>query len=45
MREIDEKQSNMCVCPVCNSTVFRVYITHIIDDARLYCFECGEEWP
>ena len=34
----EEKQ----VCNKCGNDTFRVYIKIIIDDARLYCVECGE---
>jgi len=34
----EEKQ----VCPKCGNDTFRVYIRIIIDDARLYCANCGE---
>ena len=35
---VEEKQ----VCKNCGNDNFRVYITIIIDDARLYCAKCGE---
>jgi late competence protein required for DNA uptake (superfamily II DNA/RNA helicase) len=34
----EEKQ----VCQKCDNDTFRVYIKIIIDDARLYCTNCGE---
>lgn len=27
----------------CGNDIFRVYISIIIDDARLYCTKCGKE--
>jgi uncharacterized Zn finger protein len=34
----EEKQ----VCRNCGNDTFRLYIKIIIDDARMYCAECGE---
>jgi hypothetical protein len=34
----EEKQ----VCRQCGNDTFRLYIKIIIDDARMYCAECGE---
>jgi len=34
----EEKQ----VCKKCGNDTFRVYISIIIDDARLFCAKCGE---
>ena len=39
-----EAEKNRCKCDECGNETFRVYITNIIDDARLYCELCGEEW-
>ncbi len=30
------------VCKHCGNDTFRLYITIIIDDARMYCAVCGE---
>jgi hypothetical protein len=37
----DESTEEIVVCEYCNNTTFTVYITSIIDDARLYCNNCG----
>lgn len=38
-----EDFADKCVCE-CGNDSFRVYITTIIDDARLYCNKCCKEW-
>jgi ribosomal protein L37E len=40
--EKDEQPEEKLVCKKCGNDTFRVYITIIIDDARLYCTKCGE---
>ncbi|MFO8233992.1 MAG: hypothetical protein R6U04_01115 [Bacteroidales bacterium] len=40
--ESDENPEEKQVCPNCGNDTFRVYITRIIDDARLYCVKCGK---
>ena len=40
-KEQDEKSEEKQVCQNCGNDTFRVYITIIIDDARLYCANCG----
>ena len=40
--EKDEPPKEKCVCKKCGKDSFRVYIKVIIDDARLYCANCGE---
>ena len=40
--ESDENPKEKQVCPHCGNDTFRVYITRIIDDARLYCAKCGK---
>lgn len=37
-----EPDKDKQVCKKCGNDTFRVYITTIIDDARLYCSKCGE---
>jgi len=41
-KEEDEPVEEKQVCPKCGNDTFRVYIRIIIDDARLYCSQCGE---
>lgn len=40
--EKDQQPEDKMVCKNCGNDTFRVYITVIIDDARLYCSKCGE---
>lgn len=44
-QEKREKPEEKVKCPKCGSDSFRVYMKVIIDDARLYCSECGEFYP
>lgn len=39
-----EEEGDKVVCLKCGNDTFRVYITMIIDDARLYCTKCGTCW-
>jgi len=44
----DEKKENpeeKEICNNCGNDTFRIYIKVIIDDARLYCANCGEYHP
>lgn len=41
--EEKEDIKDKCVCD-CGNDSFRIYISIIIDDARLYCSKCGKEW-
>ena len=41
-REEEEKKKDKVICKHCGNDTFRVYITIIIDDARLYCTNCGK---
>jgi hypothetical protein len=41
-REEDEEIEKE-ICRVCGNDSFRLYISSVIDDARLYCTECGLE--
>jgi len=41
---LHEEEKNRAVCTECNGDKFKVYITIIIDDARLYCTNCGTPW-
>jgi ribosomal protein L37E len=43
--EKKEKPQEKVICKKCGNDTFRVYITVIIDDARLYCAKCGEYQP
>ena len=45
MREKKEPVNTKLVCSKCGNDTFHVYITIIIDDARLYCTKCGEFYP
>lgn len=38
-----EPNKDKAVC-TCGNDKFFVYVTVIIDDARLYCTECHNEW-
>lgn len=40
--EKDEKSEEKLICEQCGNDTFHVYISIIIDDARLYCSKCGE---
>lgn len=40
--ESREESRDRCYCK-CGNDSFRVYITIIIDDARLYCDKCNRE--
>lgn len=42
MEKAEEKEDKT-ICSNCKNDSFRVYISVIIDDARLYCSKCGEE--
>lgn len=42
-KEKDEDPKEKIVCNTCGNDMFRVYITIIIDDARLYCTKCGKD--
>ena len=44
-QEKREKPEEKVKCPKCGSDSFRVYMKVIVDDARLYCSECGEFYP
>jgi hypothetical protein len=44
-KEKKEKSQEKVICEKCGNDTFRVYITVIIDDARLYCAKCGEYLP
>lgn len=37
-----EQEDDLCTCDVCGNSDFKVFITVIIDDARLYCSVCGK---
>jgi hypothetical protein len=37
-----EPAEEKLVCRNCGNDTFRIYIKIIIDDARMYCAECGE---
>lgn len=37
-----ENQSDIIICK-CGCNDFKVFITAIIDDARIYCSKCGAE--
>jgi len=41
--ENNEYKDEKIICK-CGSDKFKVYITTIIDDARLYCVKCKKEW-
>ncbi len=43
-KEEIEKPENKQVCKNCGNETFHVYITVIIDDARLFCAQCGQFW-
>lgn len=40
----EEYKKDKFVCYACGSDRFRVFVTVIIDDARLYCVDCGREF-
>jgi len=40
-----ENPQEKVICKKCGNDTFRVYITTVIDDARLYCAKCGEYQP
>ena len=44
---MEDKQNSKdkTICDKCGNDSFQVYITIIIDDARLYCAKCGEFCP
>lgn len=42
-KEKDENPEEKMICKTCGNDTFRVYITIIIDDARLYCTKCGKD--
>lgn len=44
MTEEEENIKEKAICKECGNDSFRVYVTIIIDDARLYCSKCGEPW-
>lgn len=39
--ENKEQPANLVICEKCSGRQFKVYITTIVDDARLYCAKCG----
>ena len=41
-KEINEPTEEKQVCSKCGNDAFRVYIKIYVDDARLYCANCGE---
>jgi ribosomal protein S27AE len=41
-KEKDEPVAEKQACHICGNDTFRVYIKIIIDDARLYCAQCGK---
>jgi len=41
----DEPKKDKIICKNCGHDSFCVYVTIIIDDARLYCAKCGEYHP
>jgi len=43
MKEIKDNEKDKYFCDSCGNDTFYVYITIIIDDARVYCSKCGEE--
>lgn len=40
--DTSELYEDLLKCRNCGSTWFKIYVTCIIDGARLYCAECGE---
>lgn len=44
LKVLKESDGDQCVCSKCGFTGFKVYVTTIIDDARLYCMRCASEW-
>lgn len=42
-RESREQINDKIICEECGNDAFRVYVTVIIDDARLYCAKCGHD--
>lgn len=42
-KEKDENPEEKVVCKTCGNDTFKIYITTIIDDARLYCTKCGKD--
>lgn len=42
-KEKDEDPKEKMTCNSCGNDTFRVYVTTIIDDARLYCTKCGKD--
>lgn len=42
-KEKDEDIEDKIICKTCGNDSFRVYVTIIIDDARLYCTKCGKD--
>lgn len=41
--EKSENPKEKMTCTHCGNDTFRVYITIVIDDARLYCSKCGKD--
>jgi hypothetical protein len=41
---LDEYLEDKAICIKCGNDTIRVYITIIIDEARLYCAKCGEHY-
>lgn len=41
--EKNENPKEKIVCNNCGNDTFKVYITTVIDDARLYCTKCGKD--
>jgi len=42
-QELQEDENDLMECSNCGCSEWRVYITIIIDDARLYCSNCNQE--
>ena len=42
-KEKDENPKEKVICKTCGNDTFRVYISIVIDDARLYCTKCGKD--
>lgn len=44
MEENMERKNEKVICSKCKNDTWKVYIRMIIDDARLYCACCGQEF-